>query len=76
MRIAIGLIVLLIGARANWQIGLLASLGLLPVAGAGPVVGAGTTFLYAGLGALAGGLLGVVVCLLILGLVSRMVRLR
>ena len=75
MRIVVGLIGFLLGARVGWQIGLLASLGALPISGMGPVVGVGTTFLYAGLGALAGGLLGVAVCLLILGLASRLVRL-
>lgn len=76
MRAVVGLIGFLLGARLGWQIGLLASLGLLSIPGMGPVVGAGTTFLYAGLGALAGGLLGVALCLLTVSLVTRVMRLR
>lgn len=76
MRVVVGLIGFLLGALVGWQIGLLTSLGLLPIPGMGPVVGAGTTFLYAAMGALAGGLLGVAVCLLIVSLVTRVMRLR
>jgi len=76
MRIVVGLIGFLLGARVGWQIGLLASLGALAIPGMGPVVGMGTTILYAGLGALVCGLVGLVMCLLILSLVSRLMRLR
>lgn len=76
MRVVVAVISFLLGAGVGWQIGLLASLGALRIPGTGPVVGVGTTFLYAGLGALFGGLVSMVVCLLILSLVFRMVRLR
>lgn len=79
MRMVVGLISVLAGACAGGYWGMLAGLGLFAVPGIGQVAGAGTTATLlssAGVGALLGGLLGTAVCLLLLGLASRMVRLR
>jgi len=77
--VLISFIGVLLGARIGWQIGLLMGLGALSIPGVGPIAGVGTmatAWLLAGGGALVGGLLGGVACLLIARLLSRLAGLQ